>query len=179
MKPNRLTLMTEIDPLLEGLNPQQAEAVTHAGGPLLVVAGAGFTGVEVVGELEEWIRRTLIFKYPTLSMNDINIHLIDGAPRILGAFGEKASKKGHKHMEKLGINIILNQFISKVTPTSVHFGDTSIDSELVIWTSGVTCEPISKEQHDVQRGNRIPVESSLESSAKKDAYILFNELINT
>ena len=29
------------DPLLNGLNPQQAAAVLHSGTPLLVVAGAG------------------------------------------------------------------------------------------------------------------------------------------
>ena len=33
--------MTNPDPLLAGLNPEQEAAVIHAGGPLLVVAGAG------------------------------------------------------------------------------------------------------------------------------------------
>ena len=33
--------MSATDPLLDGLNPQQQKAVSHAGSPLLVVAGAG------------------------------------------------------------------------------------------------------------------------------------------
>ncbi len=139
-----------------------------------VVAGAGFTGVEVVGELKEWIDRTLIYRYPTIKADEVSVHLIDGAPRILNSFSEKAAAKAHKFMEnKLNINIILNSFIKKVDTDEVFFGNNeSIKTSCVIWTSGITCEPISGEKYELERGNRIPVGESLEAIGKENVYVL-------
>ncbi len=139
-----------------------------------VVAGAGFTGVEVVGELKEWIDRTLIYRYPTILPEEISVHLIDGASRILNSFGEKAAAKAHKYMEnKLKIDIILNSFISEVTENSVTFGENkTIKTNCVIWTSGITCQPINPEGYEVARGNRIPVNENLEIIGQNDAYVL-------
>lgn len=139
-----------------------------------VVAGAGFTGVEVAGELKEWIDRTLLYKYPTIKPSEVTMHVIDGAPRILNSFSEKPAAKAHKYMEeKLGINIILNSFISKVGKNKVHFGEgDSITSHCILWTSGITCTPISPEAVTIERGNRIAVNSKLETEGKEGAYVL-------
>ncbi|WOO86664.1 NAD(P)/FAD-dependent oxidoreductase [Mollicutes bacterium LVI A0039] len=139
-----------------------------------VVAGAGFTGVEVAGELKEWIDRTLLYKYPTIKPSEVSMYVIDGAERILNSFGDKSAAKVAKRMEnKLGINLILNSFITKVEADKVYFGEgNSIATQCVLWTSGITCAPISPDSLELERGNRIKVNANLQTEGKDGAYVL-------
>jgi NADH dehydrogenase len=116
-----------------------------------VVAGAGFTGVEMIGELAVWSRS--LCREHGIPREDVRLVIVDMLPRILSTLNEKNAAKAHRYMEKkLGIEIMLNTRIVEATEKGLLFDDGSIDAGTVIWAAGVTsCEYV--EGMDVEKLN--------------------------
>ena len=47
--------MPDLPPWLQGLNPQQLQAVTHGDGPLLIIAGAGTGKTNTLAHRVAWL----------------------------------------------------------------------------------------------------------------------------
>jgi len=107
-----------------------------------VVGGAGFTGVEMIGELAHWSRQ-LAREYG-IAPKEVRLIIVDMMSRVLSTLDEKNSRKAHEYMEKkLGIEIILNATINNVTADGFFAGDKFIATKTLIWAAGIkTCEEV-------------------------------------
>lgn len=105
-----------------------------------VVGGAGFTGVEMIGELAHWTKS--LAKEYRIDKKEIHLLTVDMLSRILNCSDEKSSSKAHKYMEeKLGIEIMLNTAINEVSPQGISTSQGFIDTKTLIWAAGITaCE---------------------------------------
>lgn len=101
-----------------------------------VVGGAGFTGVEMIGELAFWTKD--LSKFHNIDYSEVRLVIVDMLPRILNNLSEKNAKTAHKYMEKkLGIEILLNTSIKEVTSEGFSTGDKFIGTQTLIWAAGV------------------------------------------
>lgn len=108
-----------------------------------VIAGAGPTGVELAGALAEFRKGILENDYPELEEEEMNVHLIEGLDRVLPPMSEEASEKAQKFLEKLGVQIHLETFISDYDGKTVTTKDgRKFESATFIWAAGVTGAPV-------------------------------------
>jgi len=100
------------------------------------VAGAGFTGMEMLGELLEW-KAALCDRYG-IQEEEVSIVLVEAMTEILPILPKKLRLNTLKFLAKKGAVVRLNTAITAVGPNGLTIkGGSTIDSETVIWTCGV------------------------------------------
>ena len=123
-----------------------------------VIVGAGPTGVELAGALAEMKKAVLPKDYPDLDFSLMQIHLVQGADRVLDAMSKKSSKAAEKFLKELGVKIYLDERVTNYDGYKISTADgTEILSKAVIWSAGVKGAPVPGVENAVDRATRIRV----------------------
>jgi NADH dehydrogenase len=102
-----------------------------------VVVGGGFSGVEIVGELNDFILDSIKHFYHNLESSYVKIILVNSGARILPEVTEDLANFALQKIRKNGVEVILNTRVVNVTPDNVKLDEgTTITTQTVIWAGG-------------------------------------------
>ncbi len=139
-----------------------------------VVCGAGYTGVQVVTELRDFIFGHLIKTYRSIDPGNIRIILIEAESGLLAGMPEKLGDYALKQLQKMNIEIRLNSRVTDVQDFSIQVNNTEhIANHTLIWVAGIVANPRIAEL-DVEKDSlgRISVNQFLEVSERPGVYAL-------
>jgi NADH dehydrogenase len=127
----------------------------------IVVAGAGPTGVEVSGMLAEMHKNIFKKDYPELKREEVQIHLVDALPVVLNPMSKESQQETLDELRGLGINVLLDHAVKDYQNGVVYFANgKTIETETLIWTSGVTATELPGLPKEVLgKGRRVLVDS--------------------
>ena len=135
-----------------------------------VLVGGGPTGVELAGALAELAKHTLKNNFRFIDPALTKIHLVEGTSRILSVYPDNLSAKAHESLEKLGVKIHTNTFVTNIDKNSatMRHGDQEIiiPTKTVLWAAGVQASSLGnilaeKASAPLDRIGRIEVEPDL------------------
>jgi NADH dehydrogenase len=110
-----------------------------------VIVGAGLVGVELIGELDEFVDH-LAESYPQINSDEIHLELIEAGPKILPELEPELGEYAKNVFTKRGINVRVNTPVKQIEPTRVHLPDgTIIDAHTIVAATGVAPNPLLKD----------------------------------
>jgi NADH dehydrogenase len=105
-----------------------------------VVAGAGFTGVELSGELMD--QRRALSRHFHIDESEVRIIVVEALDAIIPSLPPKLQRKSKSYLERRGVEFMLRAPIIGAQPNKVLLaGGKSISTRTFVWTCGIQgCE---------------------------------------
>lgn len=148
------------------------------------VVGAGFTGVEMMGELAEYV--PVLCERFHVKREDVKLVNVDGLSRPVPVLPEKLSGKVERRLKKMGVEIVMNASVVGVGENFIKMKEgeevKQYTAGTVIWTAGIESSEITtdaaKEVKSAGRG-RIEVDSYLRSVDHENVYVIGDNMFYT
>ena len=147
-----------------------------------VVVGAGPTGVEMAGQISELAHRTLPREFRRIDTKKAKVILLDAAPAVLGAFGDKLSNAARQQLENIGVDVELNAKVVGVDNTGVDIIDADGNERRIrcrckVWAAGVSASPLGKQLAEqsgaeIDRAGRVKVNPDLTLPGHPEVFVV-------
>ena len=147
-----------------------------------VVVGAGPTGVEMAGQIRELASKTLKGEFRRIDPTQARVILVDGASYPLPPFGEKLGHKTWAELEKLGVELKMDAFVTNVDAEGVTLKYKSGEEETIecvckVWAAGVSASPLGAQiakatGAEVDRAGRVVVNKDLTLPGHPEIFVL-------
>ena len=109
-----------------------------------VVAGAGYTGVEVASEINDFVREA-VRSYPNIEAGELKVVLLQRSGRILPELSERLALFSHRILERDGIDVRVNVPIRGATAESAVLGTGElIPTRTLVSALGARPNPLLK-----------------------------------
>ena len=131
-----------------------------------VVIGGGPTGVEVAGELADYVNHEMYTIYPKLS-GKAKVTICQSGERLLPQVDSWFDIKAREILEgKKNVDVLFNTRVTEITCDSIKIKDKELPAGLTIWTAGVKAQELTinakKPVETEERTGRIKVNAFLQ-----------------
>lgn len=138
-----------------------------------VVVGGGATGVELSGALADMRKSILPKDYPEIDFSQMEIHLIDGSPRLLAGMSEKASAGAAKALTKRNVLIQQNAFVTAYEDGLVKISNgNEIRSRNVFWVAGISPNGLAGMKEDAAMRGRVLIDDYCRVKGYEDIFAI-------
>ncbi|MEF3308929.1 NAD(P)/FAD-dependent oxidoreductase [Paenibacillus sp. GYB004] len=136
-----------------------------------VVGGAGFTGIEFIGELADRIPK--LCKEFDVDPSLVKIYNIEAAPTALPGFDPELVEYAMQVLADKGVTFKIATAIKECTPEGVMLasGET-IKSSTVVWTGGIRGNKLVEQAGFEAMRGRVKVDSYLRTEQYENVYII-------
>ncbi|EHI69845.1 FAD-dependent oxidoreductase [Streptococcus ictaluri] len=135
------------------------------------VIGAGFTGIEMIGELIDWV--PILAKQFKLDVNEFSLKVIEATPTILTMVTPKEQIKAQRYLTKKGVELVLADGVERIEEDALHLrSGRIIDTYTSIWTAGVKANS-DAEDFDIEKklGGRLLANQYMETFEHPNVYV--------